>query len=97
MKYLELTGYGNSRKHLIPLNKIVDIDFDATYTSIGLSSGIRVNVVENEESIKSMLSYLNAQLVSENFINEYIEVHSAWREMEADNYMNDFDGDELPF
>ena len=97
MKWIEVTAWGNNKKHLIPLNKIVDFNFKEKFTTISFTSGSILNIVENEESIKSMLSYLNAQIVSEQFINEYMEVHSAWREMEADNYMNDFDGDELPF
>ena len=96
MKYLELTGYGNQRKHLIPLNKIVDIDFDNQYTSVGLSNGSRVNVVENESSIKEMLHYLEAKLVSEQLIADYYE-HRNQMEEAYGAFDSMYEGDELPF
>jgi hypothetical protein len=65
MKYIEVTGWGNTRKHLIPLNKIVDFNFEEQYTTISLVNGRVINVIENELVIKEMLDYHKVNLVSE--------------------------------
>jgi hypothetical protein len=64
MKYIEVTGWGNTRKHLIPLNKIVDFNFEEQYTTISLVNGRVINVIENELVIKEMLDYHKVNLVS---------------------------------
>lgn len=73
MKYVEVIGWGNNRKHLIPLNKVVDFDFNDEYTTISLTSGKTINIVENESTIKEMLSYHNINLVSEDEIRTLYE------------------------
>jgi hypothetical protein len=65
MKYIEVTAWGNKRKHLIPLNKIVDFDFEEDYTTISFVNGKIVNVIEDELVIKEMLDYHEVNLVSE--------------------------------
>jgi hypothetical protein len=57
-KYIELTGYGNNRKHLVPIKAIVDICFeDPKYTSIKLITGATINVIEEEMTIIDLLSF----------------------------------------
>jgi len=65
MKYIEVTGWGNRRKHFIPLNKIVDFNFEEQYTTISLVNGRVINVIETESTIKEMLKYHQVNLVSE--------------------------------
>jgi len=65
MKYIEVTGWGNRRKHLISLNKIVDFNFEEQYTTISLVNGKVVNIIEDELVIKEMLDYHEVNLVSE--------------------------------
>ena len=65
MKYIEVTAWGNKRKHLIPLNKIVDFDFEEDYTTISFVNGKVVNIIEDELVIKEMLDYHEVNLVSE--------------------------------
>jgi len=65
MKYIEVTGWGNRHKHLIPLNKIVDFNFEEQYTTISLVNGKVVNIIEDELVIKEMLDYHEVNLVSE--------------------------------
>jgi len=65
MKYIEVTGWGNKRKHLIPLNKIVDFNFEETYTTISFVNGKQLNIIEDELVIKEMLGYYGMGLVSE--------------------------------
>lgn len=64
-KYIELKGYGNKQTHLIPLNKITQIHFEKSFTSISLANGERVNVIEDEHAIKEMLGFHDVNLVSE--------------------------------
>ena len=95
MKYIEVNAWGNKRKHLIPLNKIVDFDFTDDYTSITLTSGKSVNVVENESSIKELLNYHKVNLVSEEDVRTFYEGLAEWQvEQDAIYYA---DKDELPF
>ena len=65
MKYIKVTGWGNRRKHFIPLNKIVDFNFEEQYTTISLVNGRVINVIETESTIKEMLKYHQVNLVSE--------------------------------
>ena len=64
MKYIEVNSWENERKHLIPLNQIVDFDFKDDYTTITLTSSKSINVIELESTIREMLSYHNANLVN---------------------------------
>ena len=82
MKYIEVTGWGNHRKHLIPLNKVVDFNFEKDYTTISLVNGKTVNIIENEFTIKEMLGFHNVNLVNEE------QIHTLYK---------DYDEDELPF
>jgi len=96
MKYIEVTGWGNNRKHLIPLNKIVDFYFEKDYTTISLVSGKTVNAIENEESIKEMLSYHKIALISEEEIRTFNEGMAEWQAELQPPYYGD-DEYELPF
>ena len=96
MKYLELTAWGNGKKHLIPLNKIVDFSFDEKYTTISLISGSYLNVIENEVAIKEMLHYLDVKLVSEQLIADYYEQRNQMNEAYG-AFDSMYEGDELPF
>lgn len=95
MKYIEVTAWGNGRKHLIPLNKIVDFSFEEKYTTLGLAGGRTLNVIEEEPIIKEMLSYHNASLVNEEHIRTFYE---GLAEFNASNEPPYYEGDdELPF
>lgn len=95
MKYIEVIGYGNARKHIIPLNKIVNFNFEEIYTNISLVNGKTVNIVESESTIKEMLNYHQANLVNENDIRTFYEGMEAFRsESEPPYYEED---EELPF
>lgn len=96
MKYIEVIGWGNGRKHYIPLNKIVDFDFEDTHTSITLTSNKTVNVVESESTIKEMLSYHNVNLVSEENISTFYEGLAEFQAEQEPPYYYEGD-DELPF
>lgn len=94
MKYIEVTGWGNNKKHLLPLSKIIDFSFEDTYTTLSLSSGSHLNVIENKEQIEEMLNWHGAKIVNYNTILQYEEERSATYERMSDLYM---DNDELPF
>ena len=93
MKYIELTAWGNGKKHLIPLNKIIDFNFDEKYTTLSLISGSYLNVIENQEQITEILTYVGAKIVSIDLIDQEKEEYSASYERMADLYAND----DLPF
>ena len=65
MRYIEVTAWGNKRKHFIPLNKIVDIEFDDDFTTIALTSGKTINVIESKKIIEDMLTVHNVNLVKQ--------------------------------
>jgi len=65
MKILEVTGYGNKEKHLIPLKNIINIQFEDRFTSITLSGGFKVNVLESESTIEEMLDFFESKIISE--------------------------------
>ena len=65
MKYIELNGYGNKKKHLVPIKAIADIEFDAIYTSVKLSNGNSINVVEDYLTITSLLEQQGASITTE--------------------------------
>ncbi len=72
MKILEVTGFGNKEKHLIPLSNIINIHFEDRFTSIILAGGNKVNVIESESTIKEMLEYFESEIISEN------DLESIW-------------------
>jgi hypothetical protein len=92
MKYIEVTGWGNKSNHLIPLNQIVDFNFKETYTTISLSNGKTVNIIETESTIKELLKYHQVNLVSEEDIRTFYE---GMAEFQSDRTLP-YD-DELPF
>jgi len=94
MKYIEVTGWGNHRKHLLPLNKIIDFTFEDKYTTLSLISGTHLNVTETKEQIEELLNWHGAKIVNYNTILQYEEERSATYERMSDLYM---DNDELPF
>ena len=95
MKYIEVIGYGNARKHIIPLNKIVNFNFEETHTNISLSSGKTINIIENESTIKEMLSYHQANLVNEEDIRTFYEGLAEFQSELGPPYHEG--DDELPF
>lgn len=97
MKYIEVNGWGNKRKHFIPLNKIVDFNFEETYTTISLVNGKTVNIVENESTIKEMLRYHQVNLVSEEDIRTFYEGLAEFQSELEPPYLYDDIDDELPF
>lgn len=94
MKFLELTGYGNKHKHLISLRSIADIEFLPQYTHISLNNGASVNIIEDEQTIISMVNYLNGDIVSQDYMENLQAQIDAYKEMEADRYAV---SNELPF
>ena len=94
MKFLELTGYGNKHKHVISLRSIADIEFLPQYTHINLNNGNSVNVIEDEQTIISMVNYLNSDIVSQDYMENLQARIDAYEEMEADRYAI---SNELPF
>jgi len=94
MKYIEVTGWGNHRKHLLPLNKIIDFTFEDKYTTLSLISGTHLNVTETKEQIEELLNWHGAKIVNHDTIVQYQEEYSATYERMSDLYM---DNDELPF
>jgi hypothetical protein len=79
MKILEVTGFGNSEKHLIPLNNIINIHFEDRFTSIILAGGNKVNIIETESTIKEMLEYFESDIISE------VELKGFWEGNGRDN------------
>ena len=96
MKFLELTGFGNKHKHLISLRSIADIEFQSNYTHISLTNGHVVNVIEDEQTIMSMINYLNGDIVSQDYMENLQAQINAYEEMEADRFAVGEDY-ELPF
>ena len=94
MKFLELTGYGNEHKHLISLRSIADIEFQSQFTHVSLNNGNSVNVIEDEQTIISMVNYLNGDIVSQDYMENLQAQIDAYQEMEADRYAV---SNELPF
>ena len=94
MKYIEVTGWGNNRKHLIPINKIVDFNFEDNYTALSLISGTYLNIVETKEQIEEMLSWHGAKIINSDKIDQHKEEYSASYERMSQLYIDD---DELPF
>ena len=95
MKYIEVTAWGNNKKHLVPLNKIVDFSFQDNYTTLSLSGGSILNVIETKIQIEEMISWHGAKIINSDTIDQYNEEHSAAYERMSQLYMAD--DDELPF
>ena len=96
MKFLEVTGFGNKHKHLISLRSIADIEFQSQFTHINLNNGHSVNVIEDEQTIISMVNYLNGDIVSQDYMENLQAQIDAYEEMEANRFAVGGD-DELPF
>ena len=94
MKILEVTGFGNKEKHLIPLSNIINIHFEDRFTSIILAGGNKVNVIESESTIKEMLEYFESEIISEN------DLESLWwgrGNEDLDEDFKEYQKGELPF
>lgn len=63
MKFLELTAFGNKRKHFIALKSIVDVDFQDKYTTIMMINGQLLNVTETEYDIKNIIHNLDGVII----------------------------------
>lgn len=63
MKFLELTAFGNKRKHFITLKSIVDVDFQDKYTTITMINGQLLNVTETEYDIKNIIHNLDGVII----------------------------------
>ena len=96
MKFLELTGFGNKNKHFVSLRSIADIEFQSNYTHISLTNGHVVNVIEDEQTIVSMINYLSSDIVSQDYMENLQAQINAYEEMEADRFAV-MDDSELPF
>lgn len=69
MKYIELNAWGNKKKHLVPIKSIADIEFGDEYTTIKLSNGNSINVVEDYLTLTTMLEQLGASITTQYDIN----------------------------
>ena len=63
MKFLELTAFGNKRKHFVALKSIVDIDFQDKYTTITMINGQLLNVTETEYDIKNIIQNMDGVII----------------------------------
>ena len=95
MKYIEVTAWGNNKKHLTPLNKIQDFSFDKEHTTITFISGQTLNIIEDEDVIKGMLEYHGVDLIDEEQLNIIEAQNQIAYENMSQLYMAD--EDELPF
>jgi hypothetical protein len=75
MKFLELTAFGNKRKHFVALKSIADIDFQDKHTTIILSNGHQLNVTETEFDIKSMIQNLDGIIIDPFY---YTNITDTW-------------------
>ena len=86
MKCIEVVGYGNQRKHLIPIGKIVDIEFLDSYTTLSLTNGKQVNIEEDYFMITEMLSFHSANLVTPGNIHTLNEdLHQSLADIRNDD------------
>jgi hypothetical protein len=63
MKFLELTAFGNKRKHFVALKSIVDIEFQDKYTTITMINGQLLNVTETEYDIKNIIQNMDGVII----------------------------------
>ena len=89
MKFLELTAFGNKRKHFVALKSIVDIDFQDKYTTIMLGNGHLLNITEPEYDIKTMIQNLDGIIVDP-FYYSGATSNDTWD-------VTQYDEDNLPF
>lgn len=82
MKYIELTGYGNHKLHLIPIRAIVSFSFEKkddtnngpnSFTTIQFSSGSTLNVIETKDEIYSLLNKFGGELITLDSLNEQVQ------------------------
>ena len=89
MKYVKLTGWGNSKTHLIPLRAINSFSEADKYTEIRLDNGSTINVQESFMVIEELLDLAGAKVYEElNLVDEVS--NDAWDVIYSDN-------DDLPF
>lgn len=65
MKYIKLTGWGNSKAHLIPLRAISSFSEADKYTEIRLHNGATLNVQESFSVIEELLDLVGAKVYEE--------------------------------
>jgi len=89
VKYVKLTGWGNSKTHLIPLRAINSFSEADKYTEIRLDNGSTINVQESFMVIEELLDLAGAKVYEElNLVDEVS--NDAWDVIYSDN-------DDLPF
>ena len=96
MKWIEVIAWGNEKKHWLPMDQIVDVNFGEDYTTITLTSGKTLNIKELEPTIKEMFRYHQANLVNENDIRTFYEGMAEFQSDLEPPYYGD-DDYELPF
>jgi len=70
MKYVKLTGWGNSKTHLIPLKAITDFSEENQYTSVRLYSGTVINVQESFSMVEEILDLAGAEVYDAGDVEE---------------------------
>ena len=70
MKYVKLTGWGNSKTHLIPLKAITDFSEENQYTSVRLYSGTVINVQESFSMVEEILDLDGAEVYDADDVEE---------------------------
>ena len=89
MKFLELTAFGNNRKHYVALKSICDIDFQDKHTTIMFGNGHLLNVIESQYELENLIKNLDG-VIADAFYSPFGD--DAWDVAEFDE-----DGDNLPF
>ena len=89
MKYVKLTGWGNSKTHLIPLRAINSFSEADKYTEIRLDNGSTINVQESFMVIEELLDLAGAKVYEELDLVDEVS-NDAWDVIYSDN-------DDLPF
>ena len=64
MKYIELTGFGNNTKHLVPEKSISSIEFHPEYTKIFLLGGNSINVNEGYSTIEELINITGGEITT---------------------------------
>ena len=65
MKYIKLTGYGNNKTHLVPLNQITCFTDEGSYTIVRLVSDNSINVTEDIGTVEELLDLAGATFYEE--------------------------------
>jgi len=89
VKYVKLTGWGNSKTHLIPLRAINSFSEADKYTEIRLDNGSTINVQESFMVIEELLDLAGAKVYEELDLVDEVS-NDAWDVIYSDN-------DDLPF